>query len=241
MLVSIGSVKLNLNVIGLNQDRVSQMLGFLREVYGRFSGELFVDVNLYDTISSMELNIISRLRRYGVRISGLGMLSYHDAYSGIPAIFLSWEVSVRYGLGVLRAIAHHEAAHSILHGSLIYYIMPKTRLSMYEAYALFMGVKDFEVTKYLKDIGLGRYQIPLMRHNLQGLKFDDIFDLKVLLQALPLAEDLLRLGILGVDNNLVKIMLELGFKLLKINDTFAKFKVVEDVYIKRIRPLLIQP
>ena len=187
-LFKIGNIKLVVKYERIVENSIKIILDILGEVYQRVQESGMAEVFVFREISSMERVLQRRALEKNVSVLSLGMLSYHEVWTGIPTIYTSVEVSERYGEDLWKAVLQHEAGHTILHGSIVYYIPPVSELSIEDEYIVFMGVKDYEVTRLLKQIGLGEYQEPLVRYNFST---DDKISLfKTLLQALPLAEDL---------------------------------------------------
>jgi len=94
-------------------------------------------------------------------------IAAHDAWTGIPRISISLERQKALAQLVWEGALHHEAGHSILHGSLEYYVfpMPKALLKVAHEfptlashladilYLLTLAVKDMEVTNLLVSNG----------------------------------------------------------------------------------------
>jgi hypothetical protein len=90
-------------------------------------------------------------------------IAAHDAWTGIPRISISLERRKALAQLVWEGALRHEVGHSILHGSLEYYVfpMPKALLKVADEfptltshltdilYLLTLAVKDMEVTKLL--------------------------------------------------------------------------------------------
>jgi hypothetical protein len=108
-------------------------------------------------------------RRAGVTSSDFddAFIAAHEAWTGIPRISISLDRRRALAQPVWEGALRHEAGHSILHGSLEYYVfpMPKALLDVAQEfqaltihlrdilYLLTVAVKDMEVTKLLVSNG----------------------------------------------------------------------------------------
>ena len=227
-LFKVGDVKLVVKHERAVENSIKTVLDILGEVYQRVQKSGMIEVFVFREISSMERVLQCRALESNVYVLSLGMLSYHEVWTGIPTIYTSVEVSERYGEDLWKAVLQHEAGHTILHGSIVYYISPVSELSIENEYIVFMGVKDYEVTRLLKQIGLGEYQEPLVRYNFST---DDRFSFfKTLLQALPLAEDLVWVNdkvrdICERKGIPLSLLEKFKYQLEKAEDTFKRFRI----------------
>jgi len=137
---------------------VRDVLGFLEECYGRLRpvGLDLVEIVLFENDRLWRSHMTAERRRAGVTSSNFddAYIATHDAWKALARPV--WE-------GALR----HEAGHSILHGSLEYYVfpMPKPLLDVAHEfhtltshltdilYLLSVAVKDMEVTRLLVSNG----------------------------------------------------------------------------------------
>jgi hypothetical protein len=109
------------------------------------------------------------LRRVGVTSSDFddAFIATHDAWTGIPRISISPDRRKALARPVWEGALRREAGHSILHGSLEYYVFPMPKPLLDAAhkfhtltshltdilYLLSVAVKDMEVTKLLVSNG----------------------------------------------------------------------------------------
>lgn len=237
-------IKLKKLRVVLNYDEaaieiLNDVINYIDEISSRVASDKLVNVYLFNKTSDMERFIELKGLNLGVSVIPEGLLSYHEAWEGIPTVYLCHEIRNRYGDAMLRALVHHELTHALLHGELTYYILPADidygDLTVVESYILFVGVKDFEVSSFLKEIGLGTHQEALIRYHLQDVEFNETL-VKTILFLLPFT-DLFAY----VDNEIKRIfrkwikdlnaLMYLKDSLIGIN-TFNKFKGVVDWYLK---------
>jgi len=229
--LTLGRTRLVINLHGDASGLLDDIIGFLNEVYGKVDYEGVVHVKIFDRIGDMEDAVYVKALHYGVSAIGFGMLSYYEAWSGIPTIYTSTQIAEKYGVDMLRAVIHHESGHSVLHPSPLYYIPPVVDVNMKpdDAYVAFMGVKDYEVSKLLVNLELGRFQEPLVKLLVKDSSYG-FSDFKVFLQLLPLEEVLnlgdvlkelaLKLGFTGRDVSNIRDILE------EQADTFSRYRVL---------------
>lgn len=138
----------------------------LRDCYRRFGPRVpyKVEVHIVDREATMRDFLKEEKFRLGITTSGdEEFICSHDAWRGYPRIIVCFEKLAKLnrlaGLGAVR----HEAAHSVLHGSLEYYIfrIPEDcrhtamikgiDLAVLEQalYYVSVAVKDFEATRFL--------------------------------------------------------------------------------------------
>lgn len=85
-----------------------------------------VDVYIFESSSSMSAFINDEKAKLGIKTSAFeeDFLAVHDAWHGTPRIMIGRnkmsQVPELVGFGAL----HHEVAHTVLHGSLEYYVFP---------------------------------------------------------------------------------------------------------------------
>ena len=162
-------VKVELNVI--TRGRIPwgvkrEVTSALRDCYRRFGSRVpyKVEVHIVDREATMRDFLKEEKFKLGITTSGdEKFICSHDAWRGYPRIIICFEKLAKLnrlaGLGAVR----HEAAHSVLHGSLEYYIfrIPEDcrhtamikgiDLAVLEQalYYLSVAVKDFEATRFL--------------------------------------------------------------------------------------------
>lgn len=110
----------------------------------------------------------------------------HDAWRGTPRIAVCLERMKGLPKSVQLGILRHEVGHSVLHGSMEYYMFSITpplmeaserfglskQFSLNLLYLISIAVKDFEVTRLLVDKGFVEDQIAYSKHVLSTSKED---------------------------------------------------------------------
>jgi len=143
-----------------------EVVNTLSECYRRFSSSAsnMVEVQIVD----MEITVRDFLReeklRVGIASGGEGVLiCSHDAWRGYPRIVVCSENLNRLGKLARTGAIRHGAAHSVLHGSLEYYIFRISGDCLHTAkikgldtsvleqvlHYLSVAVKDFEASRFL--------------------------------------------------------------------------------------------
>ncbi|WP_455368387.1 hypothetical protein [[Eubacterium] cellulosolvens] len=149
------------------EDEKLEIHSIMKEFYQRlkFHELEIVDLIIFENSSLME--VYSRLQQDSIGVysigSETGFIASHEAWTGIPRILVCFERLKKFELIIKQAILRHEAAHSVLHGSLEYYIfqIPRSLSKTAEIfnlprefviellYLISIAVKDYEVTKLL--------------------------------------------------------------------------------------------
>ena len=160
----------------VSQDELQEIRSILEECYpllGKWLPER-VEVRLFDTPLQLAIFLESEKEELGIRTSGdEAFICSHDAWRGFPRLLICLE---RVGalphlarLGTLR----HEAAHTVLHGALAYYVfrvspncieLAQTKdidlnLLQQMLYFCAIAVKDFEATRLLLQQGYRECQV----------------------------------------------------------------------------------
>ncbi|MCX8205130.1 MAG: hypothetical protein N3H31_05715 [Candidatus Nezhaarchaeota archaeon] len=131
-----------------------------------------------------------------------GLEATHDAYAGAPRLIACLEPLKALPSEVVEGIVLHEAAHTILHGSLEAYSAPRrvleeaARLMGPEhafnlAYLTATAVKDYEASKLLISLGFHREakaHVLYLLSRREGLKEEWELSLKLNIPLLHLAE-----------------------------------------------------
>jgi len=143
------------------------ILNLFEECYGRLrpEGLDLVEVALFENDRLWRGRMAAERRRARVVSAEFddAFIAAHDAWTGIPRISISLERRKALAELVWEGALRHEVGHSILHGSLEYYVFPMPRplveianefptLASHLAdilYLLTLAVKDMEVTKLL--------------------------------------------------------------------------------------------
>jgi hypothetical protein len=177
-LIRVGSTVLYLTIVGeVPQGFVSRVLGELVEVYRLFGeGPEFVEVYIYGSEELMHIYLLSEALELGVGVVGQYSVS-HDAWRGWPRIHIDYSACKDIEERFLKALLHHEAAHSIIHGTLQSYAiaLPRGFAELFEkspwvVYLASVAVKDVEVMAYLSNKGLRISVEDYLEHIKTGFK-----------------------------------------------------------------------
>ena len=174
----------------IQSETIDSIKSIMEECYNRLQpyGLSLVDLYLFERSSALEAFLSQEYAKIGVTSSRFDKDFYavHDAWRGIPRISISVEriqsLTELTRAGVLR----HEVGHSILHGSLQYYIFPIPHLLMEASerfdlpvqylndmlYLISIAVKDFEVTRLLHSGGYIEDQVAYTESVLEASEDD---------------------------------------------------------------------
>jgi len=143
-----------------------EVVSVLSDCYRRFGSRVpyKVEVHIVDRESTMRDFLKEEKFRLGITTSGEEeFICAHDAWHGYPRIVICYERLAKLNKLARLGAVRHEAAHSVLHGSLEYYIftIPEDcrNVAMIKGidlavlqqvlYFLSVAVKDFEATRFL--------------------------------------------------------------------------------------------
>jgi len=161
---------------------VSDILEIAKECYNRLQPHevALVDLYFFEKSSSMNAFMAKELKEVGVVSASFDELFFaiHDAYRGTSRITLCLERLKKLPKLVQDGGIRHEVAHSVLHGSLLYYVFPlppalssfANRLKFSQEYAtnllylISIAVKDYEVSSLLNRCGYVEDQIDYAKH-----------------------------------------------------------------------------
>lgn len=166
-----------------------EILDVVKDCYEKLPHSVeLLDILLFENSSLMK-GFYSREREaVGVVTEDFGdsFLARHDAWRGTPRIAVCLETMEGVPRLVQIGSLRHEVGHSILHGSIEYYIFPITKKLMETSrefnlprgylfnltYLISVAVKDFEVTKLLLEGGYVKDQVAYSRYLLKPSKDD---------------------------------------------------------------------
>ena len=132
----------------------SDIIAALRRVYEKVGGEGFVELIVHESRGAMETFLRQEAERLGVVVDA-SFPVVHEAWTGVPRIHVVPQELRQLG-DVGKAFLVHEAFHSILHGSLEYYIVTlpgSDEASWLAAYIAATSIKDLEVHIHMKRHG----------------------------------------------------------------------------------------
>ena len=155
----------------VGSQEIDHILDVMRECYDRLKPHevALVDLYVFEQSSSMDAFIAKESKEVGVVSTSFDELFFalHDAYRGTSRIILCIEKMNKLPKLVQVGGIRHEVGHSILHGSLLYYIIPLPQVlldiinnfKMPKEYAINLlyltsiAVKDYEVSRLLHERG----------------------------------------------------------------------------------------
>jgi hypothetical protein len=141
-----------------------------------------VRVRLVDTVRRLrEISAAEQAELGIINPPGEEFLATHDAWTGVPRITVCEERIKGITSQVFRGAIRHEVAHTILHGSIEYYIFKLSREILakgkergFDAFSLqqllyyaAIAVKDYEVTSLLVKHGYAESQVALAIYQME--------------------------------------------------------------------------
>ncbi len=139
-----------------------------------------VDLYIFEKSSSLDAFIERESKEVGIASASFSeqFFAMHDAYRGISRIIICIERMKNLPELVQEGGIRHEVGHSVLHGSLLYYLLPfpqslselvmRQKISQQYAsdllYLTSIAVKDYEVSRLLYDRGFIEDQIAYSKH-----------------------------------------------------------------------------
>jgi hypothetical protein len=154
----------------------------MRECYLRLEPHdvSLVDLYIFEKSSSLDAFIERESKEVGIASASFSeqFFAMHAAYRGIPRIILCLERMKNLPELVKEGGIRHEVGHSVLHGSLLYYLLPfpqalselvtQHKISQQYAFNLLyltsIAVKDYEVSRLLHNRGFIEDQIVYSKH-----------------------------------------------------------------------------
>jgi len=143
------------------------------------SGPELVEIYIYGSRIEKLTHLEIEARDLGIVAIG-DFITLHEAWRGYPRIHISLEELINTPRDIVKTLLIHEAAHSVLHGSLQYYILSITdrellvrmdREELLKAmYMVSTAVKDLEVAHYLVNINLLNECITYSKYTINQLK-----------------------------------------------------------------------
>jgi hypothetical protein len=184
-------VKIVLRSFGeVPEDKVKDILMVIEKCYNSLKPHEveILDLLLFTDSSAMR-SFYSRERlTVGVASEGFEdrFIAMHDAWKGTPRIAVCVEEMAKLPKLVQVGALRHEVGHSVLHGSMEYYIFPVTEPLMEASrrlglsgdysfnllYLVSIAVKDFEVTRLLLSRGYVKDQIAYSEYVLKTSEED---------------------------------------------------------------------
>lgn len=165
-------------------------LEIIEECYDRLKPHevTLMDLYVFEKSSLMDAFIAKESKEVGVVSAPFDELFFamHDAYRATSRIILCFERMKKVPRLVQVGGIRHEVGHSVLHGSLLYYILPvpsvlldfvkRFRLTIEYAtnllYLISIAVKDYEVSRLLNERGYVEDQLAYAKHLLTVTESD---------------------------------------------------------------------
>jgi len=171
---------------------IDYFLGIIEECYTRLQPHdvALVDLYVFEKSSLMDAFMAKESKEVGVVSTPFDELFFamHDAYRATSRIILCLERMKKLSKLVQVGGIRHEVGHSVLHGSLLYYIIPLppaildlvnnfnlTRQYVTNLlYLISISVKDYEVSRLLYAQGYVEDQIAYAKHLLTVTESDKL-------------------------------------------------------------------
>jgi len=153
---------------------IDYIMKTLEECYLRFDPHevSYLDLYLFENTASMKAFFNLERLEVGVTLGSFEdvFIAQHDAWRGVPRISICLDRLRSLPKEVRIGSIRHEVGHSVLHGSIEYYVTPQlmmpglaSRLSEKSAgsfmYLVSIAVKDFEVARSLFERGYAEDQV----------------------------------------------------------------------------------
>jgi len=195
---------------------IDHVVRVMRECYGRLMphGVAIVDLYVFERSPLVKAFLAREYKQVGVASASFDELFFamHDAWRGTPRIIFCLERMKELPRLVRLGGIRHEVGHSVLHGSLQYYLIPLPPVLLELAdrfnlsreyttnilYLISIAVKDYEVSRLLQERGYVKDQIAYLKHVLAVSESDilswEMSRGKTLAQALCLISSLKPIG-----------------------------------------------
>jgi len=169
---------------------IDHVVRVMRECYGRLMphGVAIVDLYVFERSPLVKAFLAREYKQVGVASASFDELFFamHDAWRGTPRIIFCLERMKELPRLVRLGGIRHEVGHSVLHGSLQYYLIPLPPVLLELAdrfnlsreyttnilYLISIAVKDYEVSRLLYERGYLGDQVAYARHLLAPSESD---------------------------------------------------------------------
>ncbi|UCF58322.1 MAG: hypothetical protein JSV15_04365 [Candidatus Bathyarchaeota archaeon] len=166
----------------VSDKEINRVLKVMEECYCRLEPHEveLVDLFVFERSSSVEAFLTKEFQRVGVVSAPFDELFFatHDAWCGTPRITLCFEKMRKLPKLVQIGGVRHEVGHSVLHGSLCYYLLPFSptllklisRFNLSREYAtnvlylISIAAKDYEVSHLLCERGYVEDQVAYAKY-----------------------------------------------------------------------------
>jgi len=176
----------------VSDEEIACVLKVIDKTYERLEPHevALLDLFVFEKSSAVDAFMVKETKNVGVISSSFGesFFAMHDAYRGTPRIILCLERMKNLPRLVQMGGIRHEVGHSVLHGSLLYYLLPlppalsevvnRFRISREYAvnllYLISIAVKDYEVSRLLYAKGYVEDQTAYVKYLLRVTEDDKI-------------------------------------------------------------------
>ena len=163
----------------VEDEKIKRVVRVMDECYDRLSPHevTLVDLYAFDRSSSLEAFLAKEYSEVGVASAPFDELFFamHDAWRGVSRIILCFERMRKLPKPIQIGGVQHEVGHSVLHGSLSYYVLPlppalselinrfglSLEYVMNLLYLISIAVKDYEVTRFFMNGATSRIKWPM--------------------------------------------------------------------------------
>lgn len=174
----------------VKRQEIDYILEIVEECYCRLEPHevALVDLYFFEKSSSMDAFMAKESKEVGVVSGSFDELFFamHDAYRGTSRIILCLERMKKLRKLVQVGGIRHEVGHSVLHGSLLYYLLPlplalsdlvnsfnvSREYATNLLYLISIAVKDYEVCRLLYKRGYVEDQVAYVKHLLTVTESD---------------------------------------------------------------------
>jgi hypothetical protein len=174
----------------VNAVEIDRIVEIMEECYGRLAPHevALVDLYVFERSSSVDAFTAKEYEEVGVVSASFDELFFamHDAWRGTSRIILCLERMKKLPKLVQVGGVRHEVGHSVLHGSLRYYLLslPPALLDLADRfdvssqyatnllYLISIAVKDYEVSRLLYERGYVEDQVAYAKHLLTVAESD---------------------------------------------------------------------
>ncbi|MEM3522464.1 MAG: hypothetical protein QXE19_03420 [Candidatus Bathyarchaeia archaeon] len=177
-------IRINLLKFGnVNEAEIKEIIDIIKECYDRLSSSNksnIVDLLVFESSLALDSFLLKEYQKLNIASSRFDdkFFAMHDAWYGIPRVFVCLERMYKLPKLVQEGGLRHEIAHTILHGSIEYYIIPMP-LALVEImkdfglskgymnnilYLISIAVKDYEVARLLINKGYIKDQLEYANH-----------------------------------------------------------------------------
>jgi len=234
------SFTINTIVFGsVNPEFLDFVRSTLAEFYSKLGADVYVEVYVYSSKYLKRAVIEELASAYGVSVVGEYVVM-HEAWSGLPRIHVDAELCSSIEERYARALLVHEAAHALLHGTLLSYMLniPGDRVGklagLAEVYVASTIVKDMQVHKLLINSGfvdeVVAYAEYVSKYQLSDVcsSFLEVLELAKILTPCIYLESC---GMIGKLENCREIALKILEKLESIKADIEKRDLSESVFL----------